>query len=69
LGQAIIGFHLKNPLGGYRHPAGKPPPSLEDTRRLVERYVEHYNNVRPNSAISITPKGHAHRALTLDPRR
>jgi putative transposase len=21
--QATIGFHLKNPLGGYRHPAGK----------------------------------------------
>jgi putative transposase len=33
------------------------PLSLEDARRLVERYVEHYNNVRLNSAIGyITPK-------------
>ena len=31
--------------------------SLEDARRLVEGYVEHYNNVRLNSAIGyITPK-------------
>ena len=27
------------------------PLSLEDARRLVEGYVEHYNNVRLNSAI------------------
>ena len=45
------------------------PLLLDDARRLVEGYVEHYNNVRPNSAISITPKGYAHRASTLDPRR
>jgi putative transposase len=33
------------------------PLSLEDARRLVEDYVEHYNNVRPNSATGyITPK-------------
>ena len=33
------------------------PLSLEDARRLVGRYVEHYNNVRLNSAIGyITPK-------------
>jgi transposase InsO family protein len=33
------------------------PLSLEDPRRLVKRYVEHYNNVRLNSAIGyITPK-------------
>jgi len=33
------------------------PLSLEDARRLVESYVEHYNNVRLNSAIGyITPK-------------
>jgi putative transposase len=33
------------------------PLSLEDARRLVEGYVEHYNNVRPKSAIGyITPK-------------
>ena len=33
------------------------PLSLEDARRLVEDYVEHYNNVRLNSAIGyITPK-------------
>ena len=32
------------------------PLSLEDARRLVEGYVEHYNNVRLNSAIGyITP--------------
>jgi putative transposase len=33
------------------------PLSLEDARRLVAGYVEHYNNVRLNSAIGyITPK-------------
>ena len=33
------------------------PLSLEDARRLVEGYVEHYNNVRLNSAIGyMTPK-------------
>jgi len=33
------------------------PLSLEDARRLVQGYVEHYNNVRLNSAIGyITPK-------------
>jgi putative transposase len=33
------------------------PLSLEDAWRLVEGYVEHYNNVRVNSAIGyITPK-------------
>jgi Integrase core domain len=33
------------------------PLSLEDARRLVEGYVEHYNNVRLNSAAGyITPK-------------
>jgi hypothetical protein len=33
------------------------PLSLEDARRLVEGYVERYNNVRLNSAIGyITPK-------------
>ena len=31
--------------------------SLEDARRLVQGYVEHYNNLRLNSAVgSITPK-------------
>jgi hypothetical protein len=43
--------------------------SLEDARRLVEGYVEHYNNVRLNSAIGyITPKdmlaGHQHEIQT-----
>ena len=34
------------------------PLSLDDARRLVEGYVEHYNNVRLNSAVGyITPKG------------
>ena len=33
------------------------PLSLDDARRLVEGYVEHYNNLRLNSAIGyITPK-------------
>jgi transposase InsO family protein len=33
------------------------PLSLEDARRLVEGYVEHYNDARLNSAIGyITPK-------------
>src|SRR6058998_1408179 len=33
------------------------PLSLDDARRLVEGYVEHFNNVRLNSAIGyITPK-------------
>jgi transposase InsO family protein len=33
------------------------PLSLEDARRLVEGYVEHYNNVRLSSAVGyITPK-------------
>ncbi|MGH9721362.1 MAG: integrase core domain-containing protein [Bryobacteraceae bacterium] len=31
--------------------------SLDDARRLVEGYVEHYNDVRLNSAIgNVTPK-------------
>ena len=35
----------------------RTPLSLEDARRLVESYVEHYNDVRLNSAIGyITPK-------------
>ena len=38
------------------HPAGSPL-SLVDARRLVEGYVEHYNDVRLNSAIGyIRPK-------------
>ena len=33
------------------------PLSLEDARRLVEGYVEHYNNERLSSAVGyITPK-------------
>ena len=33
------------------------PLSLEDAQRLVQAYVEHYNNIRLNSAIGyITPK-------------
>ena len=33
------------------------PLSLDDARRLVKGYVEHYNNVRLNSAVGyITPK-------------
>jgi len=33
------------------------PLSLDDARRLVSGYVDHYNNVRLNSAVGyITPK-------------
>jgi len=33
------------------------PLSLDDARRLVEGYVDHYNNVRLNSAVGyVTPK-------------
>jgi len=40
-----------------RHPVAGTPLSLDDARRLVEGYVEHYDNVRLNSAVVyITPK-------------
>ncbi len=52
---------------------------MDDARRLVEGYVEHYNNVRLNSAIGyITPKDmlagrqaeiHAKRDLKLEEAR
>jgi hypothetical protein len=52
------------------------PLSLEDARRLVDGYVEHYNSVRLNSAVGyITPKDtlacvpHARRASAGDPHR
>lgn len=33
------------------------PVSLEDARRIVDEYVEHYNNVRLHSAIGyVAPK-------------
>jgi transposase InsO family protein len=33
------------------------PLSLDDARRLVEGYIDHYNNIRLNSATGyITPK-------------
>jgi hypothetical protein len=33
------------------------PNSLDDARRLVQGYAEHYNNTRLNSAIGyVTPK-------------
>jgi putative transposase len=34
------------------------PLSLEDARRLVEGYVEHYNNVRLNSAVGYITLNH-----------
>jgi hypothetical protein len=44
-----------DPIMGWLYPG--TPLSLEDARRLVQGYVEHYNNVRLNSAIGyITPK-------------
>ena len=48
------------------------PLSLEDTRRLLEGFVGHYNNVRLNSAIGyITPKDMlaGHRAPAGDSSR
>jgi putative transposase len=33
------------------------PLSLEDVRRVVEGYVEHYNNALNNAIGYITPKG------------
>ena len=43
------------------------PLSLEDGRCLVEGYVEHYNNVRLNSAMLHHTEGHARRASAGDP--
>jgi len=46
-------------ISGMTHVSTSPgtPLSLDDARRLVEGYVEHYNNVRLNSAVGyITPK-------------
>jgi hypothetical protein len=57
------------------HPAGNAAVA-EDARRLVQGYVEHYNNVRLNSSIGyITPNDtiayvpHARRASAGNPRR
>jgi len=48
--------HWHKSLKGERIRPGTPL-SLEDARRLVDGYVEHYNDVRLNSAIGyITPK-------------
>ena len=45
------------------------PLSLEDARRLVEGYVEHYNNVRLNNAHRLYhAEGHAGGASAGDPR-
>ncbi len=44
--------------------------SMEDARRLVEGYVEHYNNVRLNSAVGyLTPKDMLAGASGRDPCR
>jgi hypothetical protein len=51
--QAIIGFHLKSPL--------------EDARRLVDGYVEHYNAVRLPCHWLHHAEGHARRASAGDP--
>ena len=46
------------------------PLSLGDARRLVEGYVEHYNNVRLNSAVGyITPRDMLAGRQRGDPRR
>jgi putative transposase len=51
----VIGAALKAPV--KKSNSRKPDLTLEDARRLVEGYVEHYKNVRLNSAIGyITPK-------------
>jgi hypothetical protein len=63
------------------HPVARlgAPLSLDDARRLVQGYVDHYNNIRLNSAIGyITPKDmlesgqqkiHAERDLKLEAAR
>ena len=44
-------------LGGRLREFRRPPLSLDDARRLVSGYVDHYNNVRLNSATGyVTPK-------------
>lgn len=46
-------------FGTLKKEAVKPrtPLSLEDARRVMEEYIEIYNNIRPNSAIEyIAPK-------------
>ena len=43
---------------------------MDEAPRLVQGYVEHYNNIRLNSAISyITPRGYAGRTPAGDSRR
>jgi hypothetical protein len=45
------------PPGTAAPPCRLPPLSLEDARRIVARYVEHYNTVRLHSAIGyVTPQ-------------
>ena len=42
---------------GRLHPRARRPLSLDDARRIVADYVEHYNTVRLHSAIGyVTPK-------------
>ena len=44
-------------IGVSERASGVAPLSLDDARRLVSGYVDHYNNIRLNSAIGyITPK-------------
>ncbi len=41
---------------GRMRPSGCVPLSIEDARRLVEHYVDHYNRVRLHSATGyVTP--------------
>ena len=54
-----MGGGIRTARGSLKSECIRPgtPLSLEDARRLVEGYVEHYNNFRLNSAIGyITPK-------------
>ena len=54
-GEFIRHLHNESLKGECIRPGA--PLSLEQARRLVEGYVEHYNDVRLNSAIGyITPK-------------
>ena len=52
-----VGSKDRHPTASDGEGRAATPLTLEDAKRLVQRYVEHYNNIRLNSAIGyITPK-------------
>jgi putative transposase len=47
----------------------RTPLSLEDAKRLIQEYADHYNEVRLHSAIRVCDaERHAHRSAGRDPR-